>query len=368
MNAEKTTHHLFSPSSLERRELCPASARLEEGLPSFDTEYSQPGTEKHAKVAALIGAYAAGEESPDETDEDVLKAFKKAKEIVQNLEEPAVGIYAEKPLSYKYCGIEYYRGTADVVIVTKSKLVIIDFKFGHRAVTEAADNSQGAAYALAAMKTFDQTTADVHFYNPVINQFSSHTFTNPQGIAEYIMGVMMRCKNPQAPAIPGETQCRYCKAAYHGTCPALAATVEKTSTKAESLVPLPSLQNLTNAQIVDLKRKCDLVAKLSERIDNRIKAICEAEGSCGPFRLKEVSGGREIPEITEAFKCVDKVFTAEEFLGFCSLSVAKFEKGFASKKKQLGEFKTEKEAKVQFCTELASLIQQKPNRKIIVEA
>ena len=64
---------------------------------------------------------------------------------------------------------------------------------------------------------------------------------------------------------------------------------------------MPSLADLPAETLVELKRKCDLVAKLGERVDNRIKAICEESGSCGPYRLKESSGGREIKDIQAAF-------------------------------------------------------------------
>lgn len=362
---EETKHHMFGPSSLERRELCPASYRLEEGLPSFETEHAKDGTEKHAKAAAMIEAFKAGKPIEEE-DEAVVRAFDKFREILPETDQP-VDIFTERPLSYKYCGIEQYRGTSDVVIVTAEKIVIIDFKFGHRPVEDAANNIQGAAYALAAMKEFQRDVAEVHFCNPVIGQYSSHTFNDWTGIAQYILGVINRCKQEGAPAVPGEVQCRYCKAAYHGTCPALAKTAELAAVKAEELVSLPSLSELPAETLVELKRKCDLVAKLADRVDNRIRTICEAEGSCGPFKLKTVSGGREIPEITEAFKRLDKVFTAEEYLGFCTLSVSKLEKGFAAKKKQNGEFKTEKEAKIQFCTELSDLIRQKPDKRTLVE-
>ena len=134
--------------------------------------------------------------------------------------------------------------------------------------------------------------------------------------------------------------------------------------KAETLVPMPSLADLPAETLVELKRKCDLVAKLGERVDNRIKAICEESGSCGPYRLKESSGGREIKDIQAAF---DKSgMDAATFLNCCTASVSKLEKAYAKELKESGVFKTEKEGKEKFNVELSELITFKPPKKQLV--
>ena len=51
----------------------------------------------------------------------------------------------------------------------------------------------------------------------------------------------------------------------------------------------------------------------------------------------------------------------EEFVSCCSLSVSKVEKLFAAKKKRLGEYKTEKEAKELFAEKTNGLIVEKEN-------
>lgn len=369
---ENSRHHLFGPSSLERRELCPASFRLEADLPDIESEDAKNGTLLHKQIALEIETWLStgSEYKYTGTDGNIEKMMNKYLEIVhaEDDREFPVETFAELPVSYRFCGIEQYCGTSDVVIAAENKVIVIDWKTGHRPVEEAADNIQGAAYALAAMQMFDRETADVHFYNPVIGQYSCHTFTNKNGIRDCIMGVIAACKRDAAPAIPGEKQCRYCKAMSHGTCPALSKTTDAVAVEAEKLVPLPSLSELSTESLVELKHKCDLIAKLSERVDNRIKSICESAGACGPYRLKESSGGREISDISGAFgKCSD-LFTPEQFLEFCTLSVAKLEKGYARTKKDSGEFKTEKEAKINFGIEFSGLIQMKPAKKTLIEA
>jgi len=361
MGAE--AHHPFGPSSLKRRELCPGSFRMEKDLPSVDTEESKSGTNLHEIIAKILSG------------DDTLVVPMEDAELVRMMEDKFYEIrgtepkdfFIEKQLSFSYCGIEQLSGTADVVIVLNDRIIIIDWKTGHRPVEEASDNVQGAAYALAAMQEFKKEIAEVHFYNPRIKQDSFHTFTNRNALASYIMRVISSCMKGNAPIIPGEEQCRYCKAAAHGTCPMLAKTAEITATRAEELIPLKSLSALTVDELCELKRRCDLVAKLGERVDNRIKAVCEESGSCGRWRLKEVSGGKEIKDINAVFSAVSGVLDAPKFLEACSVSVSKLKGAYATVLKESGAFQTKKEGEAQFMSTLSELIFEKPPKKQLVE-
>ncbi len=368
METTETKHHVFSPSTLERREACPASYKLEEGLPSFDTENSKEGTAKHVATAELISAYVDGKPLPDVDDTDVKAAFDKFSEILREIPDNDLQIFTERKLSYKFCGLEVYSGTADVVIVTPEKVVVIDWKFGHREVTEAANNPQGAAYALAAMQEFERKVADVHFYNPVIHQHSNYTFEGMEGIRDYVMGVIAECKRDSAPAVAGEKQCRYCKAAYYGTCPAYAEFAAKTAAVAKRLDVLPKLSDLPDAFLCELAGKFKVVAKFADRVTEEIKARCSEKGACGNYILKTTSGGKEIPDINAAFNALSDVFNAEEFLTYCKVAEPALRKAYAAKMKENGVCKSLKDGEKMFAEEMGELIQQKAPRQVLAEA
>lgn len=364
---QENIHHPFGPSSFERRELCPGSWRLEKDLQEVETDDSISGNQYHERIFSLIQSFVKSGCNciPDISKEDdtIISMWNFFFEVYTTSGDGAE-VFAERCVSWKYMGIEQYFGYTDVLIVCKEKVIIIDWKTGHRPVIEAANNPQGAAYALAAMQEFKKDVADVYFFNPVIRQKSFHSFNERKGIESYIIRILSACNKEDAPLNAGETQCRYCKAAAHGTCQALAKTAEVVAVKAETLVPMPSLAELPAETLVDLKRKCDLVAKLGERVDNRIKAICEESGSCGPYRLKESSCGREIKDIQAAF---DKSgMDAATFLNCCTASVSKLEKAYAKELKESGVFKTEKEGKEKFNVELSELITFKPPKKQLV--
>ena len=368
METTETKHHVFSPSTLERREACPASYKLEEGLPSFDTENSKEGTAKHVATAELISAYVDGKPLPDVDDTDVKAAFDKFSEILREIPDNDLQIFTERKLSYKFCGLEVYSGTADVVIVTPEKVVVIDWKFGHREVTEAANNPQGAAYALAAMQEFERKVADVHFYNPVIHQHSNYTFEGMEGIRDYVMGVIAECKRDSAPAVAGEKQCRYCKAAYYGTCPAYAEFAAKTAAVAKRLDVLPKLSDLPDAFLCELAGKFKVVAKFADRVTEEIKARCAEKGACGNYVLKTTSGGKEIPDINAAFNALSSVFKAEEFLTYCKVAEPSLRKAYVAKMKERCKCKSLKEGEKMFAETMGDLIQQKAPRQVLAEA
>lgn len=370
METTETKHHVFSPSTLERREACPASYRLEEGLPSFDTDNSKEGTSKHAVTSDLITAYVAGKPLPDVDDTDVKAAFYKFSDVLRSPDcsDNNLQIFAERKLSYKFCGLEVYNGTADVVIVTPEKVIVIDWKFGHREVTEAANNPQGAAYALAAMQEFERKVADVHFYNPVIHQHSDYTFEGMEGIRDYVMGVIAECKRDSAPAVAGEKQCRYCKAAYYGTCPAYAEFSAKTAAVAKRLDVLPKLSDLPDDFLCELAGKFKVVAKFADRVTEEIKARCAEKGACGSYVLKTTSGGKEIPDINAAFNTLSSVFKAEEFLTYCKVAEPALRKAYAAKMKENGICASLKDGEKLFAEAMGELIQQKAPRQVLAEA
>ena len=368
METTETKHHVFSPSTLERREACPASYKLEEGLPSFDTENAKEGTLKHATIAELITAYVDGKPLPDIDDVDVKSAFDKFLEILREIPDNDLQIFTERKLSYKSCGLEVYNGTADVVIVTPEKVIVIDWKFGHKEVTEAANNPQGAAYALAAMQEFDRNIADVHFYNPVIRQHSNYTFEGMEGIRDYVMGVIAECKRDSAPAVAGEKQCRYCKAAYYGTCPAYAEFAAKVMVISQKLDALPTLSEVPDAFLCELAGKFKVVAKFADRVTEEIKARCAEKGACGSYVLKTTSGGKEIPDINAAFNALSKVFKAEEFLTYCKVAEPALRKAYVAKMKERCKCKSLKEGEKMFAETMGDLIQQKAPRQVLAEA
>ena len=123
--------------------------------------------------------------------------------------------YTEQKVEYNEFFETLYYGYFDLMAIDESakKAYVYDWKTGFRAVEEAAENPQGAAYALAVMQQFGVNEVEVTFFNPAIGQISRHTFDGMDGIAAYIHRVIDACKSPNPAHNVGEEQCRYCAAA-----------------------------------------------------------------------------------------------------------------------------------------------------------
>lgn len=360
-------HHPFGASSMERRELCPASYRLEADLPSIDNEHAAAGSEKHAQIAEAIRQYMATKVVPDNLADDVFDALMVFANNIQKIGEDNVeSVHIEEPIELTYAGELLTYGTPDVVIDCKDKVVVIDWKFGHRPVTESANNPQGATYAVSAMRKYNKEEALVIFCNPIINQITDYTFTDKLSLLEYVVGVINAAKAEDAPIIAGEKQCRYCKANLHGVCPVMNGTFNALVKSGEAAPVM--VENLTDSQLSALRDRWELVSKLGDRIDAEIKSRAETNGVCGDYYIKEVSGGREIADINAAYNAVSGLLGVDEVLGACSLSVAKLETAYATKLKETEAVKTLKDGKAQFAVDLANLITPKPSRKQLVKA
>ena len=186
-------------------------------------------------------------------------------------------------------------------------------------------------------------------------------------VVKNIMKVIAKCQEENAPLIPGEKQCKYCKASLHGTCPAIHAEAEMAITVAEKMSPVTAIANLPIEDLCKLKERCDIVAKLSSAVDERIKEICEEQGFCGEYFLKEKSGGRDCVDIDSAFERLSEFVDAGEFISACKLSISSLEKLFAQKMKAEGRCKTVSEGKFMFADVMNDLLVEKAPKKTLAK-
>ncbi len=123
-------------------------------------------------------------------------------------------------------------GTVDCSLESPNEIELIDYKNGAGVAVEVENNSQLIQYAIGVLAQVDwQTTPhDIPVKLTVVQPRCPHhdgpvrSWTMP---ANYFFGLVEEHKaaaaatdDPEAPLVPGETQCRFCKA--KGSCPAVA--------------------------------------------------------------------------------------------------------------------------------------------------
>jgi hypothetical protein len=228
------------------REACPASYRMEDGVEESDSEFAEEGRMLHEAMAKII----APEPTPElgVTDEqDECLAF-----CVSSIPD-----YTGKPIFIEKLlyldgntkpGITH--GTADLVIdMGDGRGVVIDWKFGRGAVSEAFENLQLAAYAVMAADRYGFDEVEAMIVQPRLRKVSRHTYRDFENIRAHIEGVIRRASEPDAPIVPGEAQCKYCRG--FDRCPKVRSDAVAVSAKVEKLVPISTMSTPEISMLVD---------------------------------------------------------------------------------------------------------------------
>jgi hypothetical protein len=367
MGVEMSDHHPFGPSSLERRELCPGSFRLERDLPDMDGGADAArGTHLHFLIAQMLVIGLQKIETPEDTA--VVQA---AVKFIDSLDAGTAKQVAIEHRVAFYDGENaptrlLYHGTVDYALIYPDRAIIVDWKTGWGETTAAPNNLQGAAYALAIMQEFSVPTAEVHFFNPTTGAHSSHSFTNWQTIRDQIVKIIETASAPDAPVVSGLKQCKYCKAARLGTCPAMRENMEMALRESKEMV---ALHELEDAELVSVFERLKLVDILAKRVDDELKRRCTENGECAGYKIKETSGGYLIEDIQAAYMAVcqsgDFNLPQQKFLDCCSVSPSSIKRIYATETTSCGYHKTKKEAEKVITDRLGEILKNRPPRKTL---
>ena len=239
---------------MDRRLACPASYRLEQDKPAESSKEADAGTEKHDVMKDLISSPKDRVfeifEQLSTGDQETCEQISFCWEFFQRLPQDWT-VLTEKKLDCRYIHQAIGYGTADLILVQPfSKVVVVDWKFGRIPVKPAPDNIQLACYALAAAKEFECPQAYVYICQAPLMRITDHCYTDLEALAFNVRMVVESCLKPDAPAIPSEDGCRYCKA--RGDCPAARALNAELAA-----IPTAVLDQLSSAQFSHLLDQCE---------------------------------------------------------------------------------------------------------------
>jgi hypothetical protein len=218
---------------------CPGSLLAEETLPDTSSVYADEGTAAHEvgawilannldadaarKVVGELGVEVNGKVWPV-TDDMVDHCLDYAKLV----REYADGrpILVEQRLQFSHVvGVPDQFGTSDAVILGDDTLFVVDLKYGMGVKVDAQDNEQLQLYALGALKEYeflgDFQFVQMVIHQPRLNHVAEYVVSVPELLAfgQKAKEAAALALTPNAELVPGEKQCRWCKA--KATCPAL---------------------------------------------------------------------------------------------------------------------------------------------------
>lgn len=231
-----TTHAPLSPSSAYRFMRCPGSVREQAKYPEKPSGPGAiDGTHTHTllehclnnsilNAMACVGTTLTDHEGSFVVDSDRAKRVNVALDHVVSL---GGAVIAEQRVDPAHLiGRTDMSGTVDIQVHTFNTLHVIDYKDGMNEVV-AKDNEQLELYALGVLAGYKLPINGTYPFENVtmtiiqpklatkgLNPITSHTMTVREVldlIPKYVVGGAAVDK-PDAPLVPGDKQCKYCRA------------------------------------------------------------------------------------------------------------------------------------------------------------
>lgn len=350
-------HHPYSPSKLERLELCPGSFNLE-SYEEEEREEAAEGTELHRLVA---------DAKVDGEDKELVQ---RARNFLDTVREkfPGLGPWQyERKLRLIHDFEVLSEGTADVVGETDEAVIVVDWKFGYKEVTAAAQNLQILAYgAMAiqqanfAIKDAKRPLAHLYLYHPRLDKmtYTRMSLENYQRAVGRVKDVHTATRAEGLLLNPSEKACEYCPAKVG--CPAIKRS-------ALSLAKVHSSQITDPVAMGKLLQLAKLAGKWADSIEYHAKSMALKGTDVAGFKLQVRKGRRHVADPQRAFDLLSAHFTLPEFIEFCNLEVGKLEEAFVTRMREKQKV-TIAAAKGQFETLLLPVLERGDSSVSLVAA
>ena len=337
-----SAHAQLSPSKRNRWALCPGSFREEAKYPeqsggaaAIDGTHTHTLLEVCLKDGDVDASFHIGVEMEDDDGKFVIDKERAARvqialEYIYKRLDNSMTLLSESKVDPAFLlGRDDLSGTVDVQIIGNGVLELIDYKDG-MAPVDAKGNMQLEQYAYGVLAGYKLPVNGAYPFDTVrmtiiqpklamknMNPISSFDVSVRDLMAN--MGTIIRqaaaTDAPDAPLVPGESQCKYCRA--KGNCSALASNVMKEvgimfqpivnqtlDVAQQSADKDPTAMN--DAQIRQIMEAAPLMRQLLEGVEKEALRRLKAGQSIDGLKLVNGRGSRAwaLPESEIAEKLV----------------------------------------------------------------
>ncbi len=313
------SHARLSPSARHRWGACPASVRE---CAKFPDDVAGPaaidGTHSHtllewcvknnAAAASQIGVTMKDDDGEFKVDADRAERVQFALDYIQRRMEqiPNCKVISEEKVNpVTLLGRDDLKGTIDIQLVGDDYLELIDYKDG-MGVVEAEKNPQLEVYAwgvlakhticgITPFQRMRMTIIQPKLRSKGLDGWVAHEVNVAEFMVEtgkQIIAEAAATDAPDAPFVPGESQCKYCRA--KGSCSALAnQAMEASGISFENLDVAKQAadkepETMSNQQIREILEAAPLIRQMLEGVEK--EALRRFEAGQNIDGLKVVRG------------------------------------------------------------------------------
>lgn len=345
MTSERPNHP--TASGVERLVLCPGSWQLEQKAPPQEqSEDAATGDRIHAILAGKEVDASEEEKECAKTCEALTE--KLISDLFRTTSKGAV-ILREK--RFHLPGVEF-SGKPDFVLIDGGMALIVDYKTGRGDVADSSGNWQLLSLAVLIRWAFPEVEKIyVAIIQPWVSPQTSacaYEAGHLRVATETLVSKLSDAHIPDAKRIPGEKQCKYCKA--KSICP-------EAQSQVAALVPA-DYGAMAPAVIGQLLEKCIVAEGVIESIRTRAKEILfQAPDAIPGWSLEPGAKRRIITNTEKAYQNLAHVLTGQEFASCCKVTLGKLEKLVQKNRKM-----TANEAKDLINKELSGVIIEEQNK------
>ncbi len=321
-------HSVLSPSSAHRWMRCGGSVAAERGLPDNGNKYSAEGTAAHelaskcleldADARAVIGDTITVGQFEFTVTADMAGHVNDYCKLVREYAQGGQLLVERRVDFSDVIGVPDSTGTSDAIIIHPDRITVVDLKYGMGERVDATENEQLQMYALGAVHDYgmlgDFSEIVMVIHQPRLNHVSewSIPIAKLQEFGEAArLAAIVALDHANPPRIPGDKQCRWCKAkARADRCPEIREAVDESVGAVATVADFADLATIPEDAVSRAMARVELVEQWCKAIRAEAERRLFAGEPVAGFKLVE---GRRGNRAWSDEAAVEKLFKSFRF-------------------------------------------------------